>query len=698
MIREKIKNWLQKQKYDIDIEINPAITLFGILTFSFAKAKVDPNPDKWSEEERKIIADTLDKELKISLAEFSKCLKEEIEEKKKEELDSILNQIAELITEKPLIPLREFEERPEIKPLLEYKKFIGRQEELKELHTFLADDSKKIMVVSGEGGTGKTRLAIEFARQTEDKNWSVYFIHPVKLFKCFGVIPSSGKILLILDDASRYIYRDKLIDCVLNPPVDSDIKLLLIARTIFKDRIESNLREKGVSVEAYEIKKGDIISFLEENLGIEENTAVEIERECRDSFIWAAFFAEFYREEGRVDEIREVLINRTEKYIQDLKLRAEGMAIEDVKKILSLLSLVTPVKWKEDKKYFKEIFEESLPEYEYEHLRRIIGLAGETNILLMSDDEYAIKPDPVADFLRTEFMGEKRFNRVVKSLLPCMPLRISYNIHVISSRFKAEKIEEVHRALGEIWVELNRINGRTPEYFSALVFFTGDLESLFFADKEKLAVFIFDIVCDIEKANVSQWIRCYKDIHRTHPEKEVREELAKGLSNVARHYGGKDKFEKMEKCIKELRELHNAHPDKEVRERLAKGLGNAANYYGRADEFESMENWTKELRELHNAHPDKEVRELLAKSLFNAMEHYRIAGVFEKMGGYIKELRELHNRHPDNEVRQVLSIGLVTAMNHYKRADDSERGIGCLIQLTKLLSLEEILSLRQVYL
>jgi len=476
MIREKIKNWLQKQKYDLDIEFSPAITLFGILTFSFAKAKVDPNPDKWSEEERIIIADNLDKELKISLEEFSKCLKEEIEEKKKEELDSILDKIAELITEKPLIPLREFEERSDIKQLLEYKRFIGRQVELKELHTFLADDSRKIMFVSGEGGTGKTRLAIEFARQTEAKNWSVYFIHPNKPFKYFGAIPSSGKILLILDDASRYIERDRLIDFVRNPLLDSDIKLLLLDRTIFKDRIENNLREKGVFVEAYEIKKGDIISFLEENLGIEENTAVKIEKECRDSFVWAAYFAEFYREEGRVDELRKVMINRTEKYIRDLELRANGMAIEDVKKNLSLLSLVTPVKWKEDKKYFEEIFEESLLEYEYEHLKRIIGLAGETNILLVSDGEYAIKPDPVADFLRTEFMREERFNRVVKSLLPYMPLRISYNIGVIP-RFEAE-IEEVFRVLGEIWVELNRINGRMPEYFSALLFFTGDLASL----------------------------------------------------------------------------------------------------------------------------------------------------------------------------------------------------------------------------
>jgi DNA polymerase III delta prime subunit len=449
MLIDKIKNWLQKRGYDIHAEVSPAIDFFGVIKFSLAKVTVDhTNPDEWSEDERKVITDILNRELNASLEEFSKCLKEERNELTKEEIESILDTIAELITEKPLIRLREFEERSEIKQLLEYKRFIGREEELKELHTFLADDSRKIMAVSGEGGTGKTRLALEFARQTEDKNWRGYFIHPNKPFKYFGALPSSGKILLILDDASRYPERDKLIDFVLNPPLDSDIKLLLIDRTIFKDRIESNLREKGVFVEAYEIKKGGIIPFLEEYFEIEENTAIEIERECQDSFVWAAFFAEFYREEGRVDELRKVLINRTEKYIRDLEIRATGMTIEDVKKVLSLLSLVTPVKWKEDKKYFEEIFEESLPEYEYEHLKRIISLAGETNILLVSDGEYAIKPDPVADFIRTDFIRDKRFNRLLNSLLPYMPFRISYNIGVIP-RFKAE-IEEVFTVLGNI--------------------------------------------------------------------------------------------------------------------------------------------------------------------------------------------------------------------------------------------------------
>jgi hypothetical protein len=85
---------------------------------------------------------------------------------------------------------------------------------------------------------------------------------------------------------------------------------------------------------------------------------------------------------------------------------------------------------------------------------------------------------------------------------------------------------------------------------------------------------------DINKANISQWIESYKNIQRTYPEKEVRENLASGLVNATNHYGRADEFVKMEESLQELRKLHDAHPEKEVREKLASGLFNATNYLG----------------------------------------------------------------------------------------------------------------------
>ena len=69
-----------------------------------------------------------------------------------------------------------------------------------------------------------------------------------------------------------------------------------------------------------------------------------------------------------------------------------------------------------------------------------------------------------------------------------------------------------------VYMRLNGVAGQTPEYFSAVVLFTGD--------------FAFLPFFSIEKANISRWITCYKNISETHPEKEVREKLAKSLVNA----------------------------------------------------------------------------------------------------------------------------------------------------------------------
>ena len=91
-----------------------------------------------------------------------------------------------------------------------------------------------------------------------------------------------------------------------------------------------------------------------------------------NSFVFAAFFGEFYKEKGRVGTLKEVLENRTEKYIRDIEIET-NIPFRDVKNTIFLLSLITPVKEKY-LKYFKEIFEE-LWGFNYEHLKKIIGLA-----------------------------------------------------------------------------------------------------------------------------------------------------------------------------------------------------------------------------------------------------------------------------------------------------------------------------------
>lgn len=54
-------------------------------------------------------------------------------------------------------------------------------------------------------------------------------------------MPISGNTLLVLDDASRYGDKDRLVDFVLER--NDNIELLLLDRPIFKDGVENQLRE-----------------------------------------------------------------------------------------------------------------------------------------------------------------------------------------------------------------------------------------------------------------------------------------------------------------------------------------------------------------------------------------------------------------------------------------------------------------------
>jgi len=675
MLREKITGWLEKLKQiknHIDIECAPTITLFNIINITLFKSRLKLKPEEWRDEDKRRIAEFLSKKIGITLKEFEELLKKEIKEVSEEKQKLIRELLTRLLVENPLIPLEEFERRSEIKPMLKYE-FIGREVELEKLRKFLESD-EKVFLLTGDGGVGKTRLAIEFARKLKASDkWDAYFIDQNRDFKHFVVfdVLDNKNTLLILDEASRYRDRDRVIEFIRNPPESRNIKLLLIERTLFEDSTENTLKEKEIPFQSYKLGKGDIVSFLKKYFGIENEVAEAIEKECMNSFVFAAFFGEFYKEKGRVGTLKEVLENRTEKYIRDIEIET-NIPFRDVKNTIFLLSLITPVKEKY-LKYFKEIFEE-LWGFNYEHLKKIIGLAlaGKSNIIVRygeeGKEEYAIKPDPVADYLRAEFMKEKIFKNIVMKFLPFVPLNISYNIFV-TQRFTGVS-SEVSQILGEIWAKLNEIEGKTPEYFSALVLFTGDFSSFPFFD--------------VEKINISHWVSCYEKVSKNYPEKEVREELAMGLFSAVAYYGEENEFGKMELCLNELRELHEKYPEKEVREKLAMGLFNAAKGYGEKNEFEKIEKCLKELRELHKKYPEKEVRESLVMSLVTAMNHYGEKEEFGKMEARLNELRELHKKYQEKKIRNELAGCLINAMEYYGKKNEFERVELCLNELREL--------------
>ena len=481
-----------------------------------------------------------------------------------------------------------------IKRLLDYEIFIGRKDELNKLHTFLETDND-IMVMYGEGGVGKTKLSLEFAKQlTQMGEWNIYFLDPYIIE--FDNLPYGDKILIILDDATDITKRNEFINS-LSRHLGTDLKLLLINRPIYNESIKKIVTQDNFSPTFLPVGKGDIISFLKAYCDwLDDNTAKKINEKCLNSFDFAFFFAEYYKEKGEIGDVDDVIDRKAKLYIEDIATVTNQDPV-DVRKAIKLLSLLTPFHW-DDLDNLEKIRGlrskskslERVLEYVEDH---------KSDILYYSDNDFVIKPDPLADFLRAEFLNEDTSNENWRRLFPYMALRISINTFVLP-RYDSKNEMRAIEVLSQMWEELNNTCGKNPEYFSAITFFTGDLSqtSLF----------------DVNKINIKHWLNCYKEISKHCPEDEtVRKQLAMGLVNATSDYGRKDLWAEMKEVLEELRGINEKNPqDETVREKLAMGLVNEMNQ----SKKQSYENLHL-LYKLRFNLPDDERKENIIKQIEN---------------------------------------------------------------------------------
>ncbi|WP_440948303.1 hypothetical protein ACSAZL_08780 [Methanosarcina sp. T3] len=652
MVLDKIRNFCQNYKVNLEpkVSIKPSITLFGILSFELLE--IEPkdaveleaiDPENWSPETKTKINEYLQNILDMSLEEYCSQLKKELEKTKIETVKSILESVTKNIKESPLLTLDEFESRTENRDVCskEYSKFVGRQDDLNSLKDFVTISSDKILILTGPGAIGKTRLSIEFARlmRREIEDWDVYFIHRENNFNKFRARKYT---LLILDEASRYpeIERSKLIDFVLHPPKESSyMKLILISRPIFKDSIESDLRERYASFTDLHLEKGNIAEFLQHNLDVKENIALKIEKLADNSFLNAIFYNEYFKEKGKINESKNILAHRVEKYANDICNRS-SYRIEEVRLALSRISLITPVSWAEDKEFLK-MYKKDLDVVE-----EIIRLSDSRNLDLLfyrqssftknTNVKYDFRYDPVADFLRAEYIKKDESVSWIQKHISYFPYRMTCNLFLIQ-RYAPNHSQRVSQIISEIWMGINSSKGNNLEYFEAFVFLTSD--------------FLPFNLKSIEDLNLDNLIDSYKSVSSSSFKHEVSFYYSSTLANLIIPCGLVKRFDYVNNCLKEMRDICKKDSDN-MAEIFAKGLCNAINSYGIAQRFEDVNNCIKEMRELSRLYPDH-VAEIFAKGLHDAMNHYNRARRFDNICDFLSEVRDLYKEHPNEVVDKL---------------------------------------------
>jgi hypothetical protein len=534
-----------------------------------------------------------------------------------------------------LITLEQYKERKEIKSLLS-KKYVGRQSELAKLSMFSKEPDKKIMIIVGHGGSGKTRLTVEFADQykNHDGNIPVYFIDP-GLDVGSMTIPEDS--LLILDDAIRSNNLDRLLDIVGN----SKSKLILVERSIFSIRIQQTVEKKGFTPDKIVLKKGGLLEFLKENYSIiPEERLLHIEQQSRDNYDHAIIFAEYYKEKRIVGSQIEALAWKTAKYLEDLRIRSEH-AVEDIIDAVHLVSIIMPLNLSKDQQMIENISSDRIRRV----LKIILDVArnGNTDLIVEEDSIFSIKPDPLADFLRIRALERDELVRLALELLQYAAFRITYNIYVIH-RFEKTREQTVKQLLDSIWENLNNIEGKNGEYFTAILQIVNN-----FGD--------FKFTYDYKKANLDNWLKSFEVVfHGQHDEEIILLNIANTVANLLYHIALAKDIEYTKKFLNELTRLYNKYqtPHQLAFSMLvATALTNSVRVLGRENRIDDMLLCMTNLKSLSEAY--KDILPIFVLSLHNAVLGCRNNNRMSELEPYVQYLKSVRNQVPVHLVDDIIS-------------------------------------------
>ncbi len=119
----------------------------------------------------------------------------------------------------------------------DYETF-GRESEIDQFSSFIQDTDKRLLVMSGSGGIGKTQLAIEFAKMVEQEHhdYEPLFVQIAddSFENALADIPPNRKYIFFVDDAHDYLDNLGGIKILLNSAEYCESKAVLITRKPFK--------------------------------------------------------------------------------------------------------------------------------------------------------------------------------------------------------------------------------------------------------------------------------------------------------------------------------------------------------------------------------------------------------------------------------------------------------------------------------
>lgn len=328
---------------------------------------------------------------------------------------------------------------------------FGREDEINQFRSFVQEADKRLFVMSGSGGIGKTKLAIEFAKMVEQEHhdYEPLFVQIAEdsFENALADIPPNSldrphrNYIFFVDDAHDYIDNLGGIRILLNSKEYKGSKGVLITRKPFKASLRgiflSALPEQAIrELEIQKLSIEKTKEFIHKYTQISEgSTLTGLAKIGQDTPLITVMVIDLFKKKKGVDLsslTRDELIELAfESYLNDILSKHLPEVDKKHRELLNWLSGIAPIDVENEQisEKLSELLEVKL--YEINQYRNTLKNFG---LLVQYGRKQRIFPGPLSDYILSKacFLSDgntSSFHRsLLEEFLPIFPVNIVKNL------------------------------------------------------------------------------------------------------------------------------------------------------------------------------------------------------------------------------------------------------------------------------
>ena len=422
----------------------------------------------------------------------------------------------------------------------DYETF-GREDEISQFQTFVQDPDKRLLMVYGSGGIGKTKLAIEFAKAVERDctDYEPLFVQmgTENFESALADIPPNRKYIFFIDDAHDFIDNLGGIRIVLNSQGYSESKVVLITRKPFKAALEGGfltaLPDNAVNeLEIGRLSSEKIKEFIRSYAQIPDGALLaELTRIGRDTPLVAVMIIDFLNKGTELRSLTgDKLVEYTfESYLSDIFSKHLPQSDKRHRKLLDWLSGIGPIETGSSQigEKLAEILKAE--PYEIEQCRADLINYG---LLFQYGTKQRVFPDQLSDYiLRKVCFSDNRpssfHENLLKEFLPILPVNVIKNLARVEARAGEKSLLDEHI------VSLKTQAGEGDNFVRMDILEQMEGISYF---RPNDAIEIFNII--LENPNSEDSVKYYTEWRSTRTHQDVVRKIAKEAQKTVNTLSG----------------------------------------------------------------------------------------------------------------------------------------------------------------